>query len=238
MLLRRLRILGSLLVQSIVAVWIFGCFWGCSDDRGTSYFSPVSGVQNIALAPASDMITVEFDGTVKTVTDPTGYLEGNVGVGDPVIGLFVYDETSSDEHPKSDVGRYRFSESSCLVTVNAGPLEFTSDPASVDMTIKLTNDKKTKFLKDQFEVKSVSNRDVLPAVGVADINILLVDETATALSSDALVDQRPDAVTWNPTRTLVIVGVDGWTVEAEIEFTTQADPITMRRRTRDNFQQK
>jgi hypothetical protein len=212
--------------------------WGCSDERGNPHFSPASGTLLMALAPAAELITVEFDGTVTVVTDPTGYLNGNVSVGDPVIGLFVYDETVSDEHAKPDVGRYRFSDPSCIVTVNAGLLLFASNSASVDMTIRLTNNKKTNVLKDQFEVKSTSNHDALPGVGVAGINILLVDETATALWSDALADQRPDAVTWLPTRTLVVAGVDGWTVETKIKFITPSDSTFGRRRAREEIRQQ
>jgi len=192
----------------------------------------------MALAPASDLITIAFDGTVTVVTDPDGYLNGKVSVADVVAGLFVYDETASDEHKKTGLGRYRFSDPSCLVTVIAGRLVFASNPASTDMTIKLTNDKKKKVLIDQFEVQSASNYDVLPAVGVAGINILLVDETATALSSDALAGQRPDAFTWFPTSTLVVTGTDGWTVEAEINFNTASSPITIRRNTHKEFHQE
>jgi hypothetical protein len=188
-------------------------------------------------APASDLITIEFNGTVTAVTDPSSYLTGEISVGDPLFGQFVYDETAPDEHPKPDVGRYRFRESPCMVTVNAGRLFFASDPATVDMTIKLADNKNKKTPKDQYEVKSTSNRDALPGVGVASIEISLEDETATALSSDALAGQRPDAATWLPTRRLTITGIDGWTVEANIDLIDSSDPTGQRRAAKDHFHQ-
>jgi hypothetical protein len=192
----------------------------------------------MAAVPASELITIEFDGVVTAVTDPNGDLQNNVGVGDPVVGLFTYDETVPDEHPQPGVGRYRFLGSQSMGVVTAGRLLFTSNTASTNITIKVTNDKKTSVVKDQYEFKSTSNRDVLPGVGVLDINILLVDETATALSSDALANQRPDEVTWLPTRTLVLTGVDGWTVQAEIELIAPSDSIDQRREAKKDFQQQ
>jgi hypothetical protein len=188
----------------------------------------------MAPAQGSELITVEFDGTVTVVTDPNGYLDDRVGVGDAVFGLFIYDETAPDEHPQPGVGRYRFRESQFMVAVTAGRLLFASDLTSVDITIKLTNDKKTSVVKDQYEVKSTSNCNVLPGVGVANIDILLVDETATALASDSLAGQCPDAVAWLPTRTLTVTGLDGWIVEAQIDLVTPSD-ATRRKRTKEQF---
>ena len=192
----------------------------------------------MAAAPASELITIDFGGVVTAVTDPNGDLQNNVGIGAPVVGFFTYDQTVPDEHAKPGIGRYRFVGSQSMGVVTAGRLLFASDTASTNITIKVTNDKKTNVLKDQYEFKSTSNRDALPGVGVLSINILLVDETATALSSDALANQRPDEVTWFPTRTLVLTGVDGWTVEAKIEFIAPSDPMDQRAGTKENFQQK
>jgi len=192
----------------------------------------------MAAAPAYELTTIGFDGVVTVVTDPNGDLQNNVRVGDPVVGLFAYDETVPDQHPNPGVGRYRFTGSQSTVDVTAGRLSFANDQASTNMTIKVTNDKKTNILKDQYELKSTSNRDALPGVGVLGIDILLVDETATALSSDALAGQRPDEATWFPTRTLVLTGVDGWTVEAEIELPARSDQTDQRRGAKREFQQR
>jgi hypothetical protein len=189
-------------------------------------------------APAFELITVEIDGNVMAVTDPSGYLQQKIGVGDPIAGVFVYDETVSDLHPQPDVGRYRFQDSQYMVRFKTGRLSFASDPANVDITIKLTNDKKTNVLKDQYEVKSTGNRDVLPAVGVATIDIVLVDESATALSSDALANQNPYAATWLTTRTLTIAGADGWTVEAQIDLVASSNLELKPKGDIENFRSK
>ena len=223
----RIRVLRSVLTGLAVSVLLWA--WGCSNDTSDPYDSPAFGILSMSPAPASDLNTIEFNGTVTAVTDPDSYLTGEISVGDALFGQFVYDETAPDEHPKPDIGRYRFRESPCMVAVNAGQLLFASDPASVNITIKLLDDKKTSVLKDQYEVKSTSNRDALPGVGVVSIDILLEDETATALSGDALANQRPDAATWLPTRRLTITGIDGWTVEANIDLINPSDPTGQRR---------
>lgn len=191
-----------------------------------------------AFAPVSPSVEVAFTGEVTSVTDPSGFLAGFVSVGDAVEGRFVYDETVPDDHAKTDLGRYRFAEPSCLITADAGTLVFASDRAATDMTIRLLNDKKNNVVKDQFEVRSVANRDVLPGIAVSAIDIQLVDETAAALSSDALFGQRPDAAAWNPTRTLVVTGADGWSVEAAIDLVTSADPVVIRRGSRKKFRRE
>jgi hypothetical protein len=197
---------------------------GCSDTLlGPDQPAP-DGQFFMFPSPVPDMVIVEFEGTVTAVGDPAGDLEGRIGAGDPVSGLLVYDETVADLHQLADLGRYRFQGPQYGVAVGTGGLSFASHPNNTDITFRLTNDKKTSVVKDQFEVKSVGNREVLPGVGVAAIDILLVDETATALSSDALAGQRPDARAWEPTRTLTVTGVDGWTVEMQIELNRSAGP--------------
>lgn len=232
---RRLRIIASPSICLAAVIGMLIWVWGCAGERRDPLLAPPSIEPLTAVAAAPDFITIEFDGTVTAVTDPGGYLQGNVGAGDPLAGYFVYDETVPDDFAKPDVGRYRLTDPFCMVMVEAGLLVFASNSASTNITIKLTNDKKTNVVKDQFEVQSVSNLDALPAVGVAGISVLLVDETAAALSSDALAGQRPDAVAWLPTRTLVVNGVDGWTVEAEISFIASANPTSTRREARTDF---
>jgi hypothetical protein len=186
-------------------------------------------------SPVPDMVTVKFEGTVTAVSDPGGDLLGRIGAGDPVSGLLVYDETAADLHQLADVGRYRFQGPQYGLAVGTGGLTFVSHPNNTDITVKLSNDKNTSVVKDQFEVKSVGNREVLPGVGVAAIDILLVDETATALSSDALAGQRPDASAWEPTRTLTVTGVDGWTVEAQVVLTGASGPVHGQKDPIENF---
>jgi hypothetical protein len=172
---------------------------------------------------------------VTAVTDPAGELEGRVGVGEDIYGLFVYDETAPDEHPQPDVGRYRFREGPYVVGVKTDHLWFSSGRTGVDITIRLTNDKKTSAVRDQFEVKSTLNSDPLPGVGVASIDVLLVDDSATALSSDALAGQCPNAAAWIPTRTVTVTGADGWTIDARIELLAPSDPNSRRKKAEDQY---
>jgi len=235
---RYLHIIVAGSVRSVIAVTTLLFVAGCSGSPFDPNESPDSRMLLTGSAPAFELIAVEIDGNVTAVTDPSGYLQQKIGVGDPIVGLFVYDETASDQHPQPNVGRYRFQNPRYMVGFKTGRLSFASDPANVDITIKLTNDKKTNVLKDQYGVKSTGNRDVLQGVGVATIDILLVDESATALSSDSLANQNPYAATWLTTRTLTVTGVDGWTVEAQIELVASSNLYLKPKGDIENFRRK
>jgi hypothetical protein len=218
-----LRILTSHGVIPVLVAALVLWQVGCSPQSGSPSAVPAFDTPLTVHAHAPELIAVRLSGTITSVTDPNGLLEDGVRIGDAVSGMFVYDETAPDEHPQPDVGRYRFRDPRFMMAVDAGRLSFASDPATVDITIRLVNDKKTQSVTDRFEVKSTGNGDVLPGVGVTGIDILLVDETATALSSDALARQCPNAVCWLPTRTLTVTGLDGWTVEARIDLVPASD---------------
>jgi hypothetical protein len=179
--------------------------------------APLPGGPVPSAASFSGMATIEFEATVTLLDDPAFQLGGSVGPGDGVSGAYVYYEFAADQHHKPDVGRYRFDAAPCGIEVVINDLAFVTDPSSVDMTIRLLNDRKTKTVNDHYEVSSANNLAVLPGVGVASIKIELVDGTAAALSSDELAGQRPGTV-WNPTHKLTIRGDDGWAIEATIHL--------------------
>jgi hypothetical protein len=198
-------------------VLVIAIGWGCSHEPGYHTTAPLPGGPLPAAASLSGMVTIEFEATVTLVDDPALLLGASVAPGDGVSGTYVYNEFAPDQHHKSDIGRYQFDAAPCGIEVVINDLAFVTDPSSVDMTIRLLDDKKTKTTDDHYEVGSANNLPVLPGVGVADIDIELVDDTATALSSDELAGQRP-ATVWNPTHVLTITGDGGWTIEANIHL--------------------
>ena len=104
---------------------------------------------------------------------------------------------------------------------------FYSDPGSVNMTIRVRNDR-TKGNpagpKDLFDAVSKSNLEVLPGVGVKNIKIDLKDYMATALSSDILLGLVVDLDDWGSASVVTLKGVDGWTVKADITSISRRNP--------------
>ncbi|MCH7549875.1 MAG: hypothetical protein IH969_10125, partial [Candidatus Krumholzibacteriota bacterium] len=71
---------------------------------------------------------------------------------------------------------------------------------------------------------SVSNLKVLPGVDVASIALVLIDQSATALSSDELLEAQADFDDWKTTRTVEFTGATGWLVVADLTSIWTRDP--------------
>ena len=100
---RLIQIIVAGSVRSDIAVTILLLVAACSGSPFDPHESPDSRISFTGSAPAIELITVELAGNVTAVTDPSGYLQQKIGVGDPVVGLFVYDETATDT--RLDAGR-------------------------------------------------------------------------------------------------------------------------------------
>lgn len=164
---------------------------------------------------ASPIVTVGTSAVVTSVSDASGALGGAIATGAIIEGTCTYDESVPDSHHKAGVGRYTFDAAPSGLSFSASSLVFASDPGALDMTIKILDDKKTSTVHDSFAARSTSNLDVVPGVGVATIVLTFEDDTAAALSGDALADVPRDPGVW-PSVTLVITGVDGWRVQASL----------------------
>lgn len=187
--------------------------WGCSDSPvGVNSESP-SGIA--AAASSTNYMTVLLTGRVVSVTDPTASLGGAVAVGDEVAGFYTFDKTVPDTDPSPQMGIYPFSSMPCRMWFDVGGLVFASDPAAITMDIRLRNDK-GKNPKDQCDVNSLGNLPVVPGVDLTSIKLSLVDRTATALSSDALVDAQTSLAAWPTQRDLEFTGPNGLVIVADL----------------------
>lgn len=170
---------------------------------------------------------IDIQAQVTAVTDPGSFLGGGIRVGDAVTGLCHYDEEAVDSKADPKIGKYVFSSAPYGINLRINGLSFYSDPGSVNMTIRVRNDR-TKGNpagpKDLFDAVSKSNLDVLPGVGVKNIKIDLKDYMATALSSDILLGLVVDLDDWGSASVVTLKGVDGWTVQADITSISRRNP--------------
>jgi len=195
--------------------------FGCGYD-GTQPIHAPATLMRPTLVGGDAIFAVRVEAVVTGVADPTGVLAGSVAAGAPVQGEYFYDETVPDTHSQPGVGRYTFREPPSGVALLVGGLWFQSDSAAVNLTIKLQDDKKANTVTDTYELKSVSNLDVLPGVGVVSITISLEDPSATALGSDALLDAPKDLAAWT-SGGITVTGADGWTITAALTGATPGD---------------
>ncbi|NIM19866.1 MAG: hypothetical protein GTO51_06435 [Candidatus Latescibacteria bacterium] len=194
---------------------------GCN----TQVFEPESFPVMIAQLPAAegDTILISVRALVTRVVDPDSYLNGAVEIGDEVNGYYLYDESAEDSHKKPDIGQYDFNLPPFGMEMLVNDLAFRSDTNSVAMSIRLRNNA-ASGKRDTYRVTSSSNLDVLPGVGVFDILIVLEDNTATALTNDALSGIVVDLDDWRSKHTLTITGNDGWRIEADLASSSVGDP--------------
>jgi hypothetical protein len=194
---------------------------GCGYD-GTPPMHAPAALMRPTVVGGGSIVAVRVEAVVTDVADPNGVLAGAVAAGASVQGEYVYDETVPDVHSQPGVGRYVFRDPPAAVALVIGDLWFRSNTADVNLTIKLVDDKQSSTITDTYEVKSVSNLDVLPGVGVVNITISLEDTSATALGSDALLDAPKGLAPWTSAE-LTITGADGWTITAALTSATPGD---------------
>jgi len=183
---------------------------GCGSDRGISPMAPVPSEMTSLASPP--IVSVLADAVITNINDPGALLGGVLIPGDTLLGDFRYDETVPDAHKKPDSGRYLFRDPPTGATFSASGLSFQSDPISPSVTIKLLNDKNGKTTLDSFELRSASNADALPGVGVSTILLTLEDDSATALDDDALAGLGLNFSDWT-NGTVTITG-PGWRIDA------------------------
>ena len=187
--------------------------WGCSENPvGPNTESP-SGIA--ASTSRTNYVSVILTGRVVSVTDPTASLGGAVAVGDEVTGFYTFDKTVPDTDPSPEMGVYLFNSMPCRMWFEISGLAFASDPAAINMDIRLRNNK-GKNPKDQCDVNSLGNLQVVPGVDLTSIKLSLVDRTATALPSDALVDARTSLADWPTQRDLEFTGPNGLVIVADL----------------------
>ena len=188
--------------------------WGCSESPvGPSGSESPSGFA--ASASGTNYVSVLLTGRVVSVTDPTASLAGAVSVGDEVTGFYTFDKTVPDTDPDPQMGIYQFNSMPCRMWFDVGGLVFVSDPAAIDMNIRLRNDK-GRNPKDQCDVNSLGNLPVVPGVDLTSIKLSLVDRTAVALPSDALIDAQTQLTDWPTQRDLEFTGPNGLVVVADL----------------------
>lgn len=142
-------------------------------------------------APASAApITVSFTGTVSTVTDDAGLLDGSIGVGTPYAGSFSYDPALlPDSEPDPNSGTYWIDPASFSLSLAIGSYSISYDPLASSGAATVQNDAAI-VLQDQYalNVDDVVGLESLPALLVSTyVQVLLTDSTQTTLGSDSLV---------------------------------------------------
>jgi len=175
-----------------------------------------------ALPARATLITIEITATVDSVYDPSGYLEGNIGVGDTITGTYTYESTTLDTNPSPYVGDYEYYGPPFGIFLSVEGFEFKTDSTNVDFAIEIINDYTSGGLHDAYGVLSGNNLPLSNGASVDHISWWLRDSSANALSSDALPTTAPFLDNWQSGNRLRLDGErGGYIVDA---YVTSAIP--------------
>ena len=138
-----------------------------------------------ALPAQAALITIEITATVDFVYDPSGCLEGNIGVGDIITGTYTYESSTADSSPLDPIqGNYWHYGPPAGISLSVGGFDFQTNPADVEFCVAVRNNNPSG--DDIYAIVSYNNLALSNGSLVNDIYWQLNDHTASALSSDAL----------------------------------------------------
>jgi hypothetical protein len=151
----------------------------------------------VAGGAGAEVVTVKFDGFVRSIQDPTQIIGRAVEVGAPFTATYTYHVPLSPLLPGS-VGwsGYLDRETPAGMRINIGSLVFETDPGPVDfrVNIDITHDM-ASALPDSFAVSSQRNKR-FAGIPVNLLRLVLADPSKTALQDTVLGANPPLLTAW------------------------------------------
>lgn len=150
----------------------------------------------LILAPPgaqATLVTIQIEAIVDSVDDPFGYLEGTISPSDIITGSYTYDLSTPDTNPSLYVGDYEHRASPSGIFLSVGSSEFRTDLGNVNVFVEVVNNNGGI---DAFLVQSDNNLPLPNGMSVNSISWTLIDDTKSALSSDALLSTPPVLDDW------------------------------------------
>jgi hypothetical protein len=143
------------------------------------------------------VITIKIVAQVYFIHDPNNLLGGAIQVDDTITGKYTYNSRTPDSNPDPHWGEYRYTSSTFGIEINAGGLDFKTNPSDVDFLMGIGND--TQWSDDYVDYYGLASRNNLQLSNgmlVYEIYWILIDDTCTALTSDALPTTAPVLSDW------------------------------------------
>lgn len=160
---------------------------------------PASGmIQTNPELQASNLITIKIEAKVTSITDANNLLGGAIHINDQISGKYTYATGVPDGYPSNPhTGMYNYTSSTCGMNFQAGGFVFKTDPSNVRFMFIIEDNSFTGYsYYDVYFPGSINNLPLSNGMTVSEITIQLLDNTTTALSSDALPTTAPDLTKW------------------------------------------
>jgi hypothetical protein len=170
----------------------------------------------------ADAIRIDFEAVVTYVSNILcGGCLSEVEVGDTIRGYYIYDTNVADSNPDPHTGRYEYSVPPngivAYLDVGTDVFVFQTDTTAIDVVLTVGDSLTSGGLHDSYWYVSNNNVDESSSTGMGWIWINLVDNTATALSSDSLPSVSPNLGDWQTNYDLIIAGRDNeWVIWSDL----------------------
>ena len=151
------------------------------------------------------LITIEIEAVVDSVWDASNYLEGKIRPADTMTGTYTCDSDTPDSATEEWLGKYEYSQAPYGMILEVGDFRFETAPEDVDFIIYVSNDRLSPK-GDIYNIVSKSNLPLSNGTPVESIWWQLNDNTASALSSDALPTTFPFLNDWEAN----VLGIDAY----------------------------
>jgi hypothetical protein len=156
----------------------------------------------VLLAPhsaAATTIRVSFSGTIDQFYETPGATDGSVNVGTQFFGWMTFDDAAPDGDSRPGIGDYYFSSPPWVIAVQLGSFTLGSveDPYWIEV---FDFDDVFRAVSLDFAVAGPGN------VSQGDyLDLVLIDDSRSALFSDALANVPFDLTAWSRTGFSVFV---------------------------------
>jgi len=161
----------------------------------------------LAVPAQAELVTIQIEGVVDTVSDDNNYFGGQIQLDDAITGWYVFDSDTPDSLPDyTSTGYYEHFSASTGLFLSVNGFEFRTDPDNVDFLVAMSNNLSSGGeILDTYWITSYNNLLLEPDITVGEMTWMLYDYTATALDSIALTSTAPDPLAWD-TNYLLISG--------------------------------
>ena len=163
------------------------------------------------------LMTIAIEAVVDDVQDPDNYLNGRIQIGDVITGTYTYDTDTPDSNPSIYIGMYEHHTSPYGIKLTIGDFVFQSDPGNIDFLVSVGN-AGGPYERDNYLIRSYNNLGLYDDVPIPINHIMwqLDDESASAVSSDALPVTPPMLDDWESVFGLRISADRMWGIDATV----------------------
>ncbi|KKL81122.1 hypothetical protein LCGC14_1997910 [marine sediment metagenome] len=181
----------------------------------------VYGLSFCALEAEATLITIEIEAVVDSVEDSgdgDGYLEGNIEVGDIIIGTYIYDSDMPYTILPEYGHWYTHTESPYGMFLSVGDVQFETDPENVNFTIGVKDDCQGAFdtYYDEFRATSYNNLPLDTGISVSLIEWELLDFSTQALSNMDLPLTAPILADWDFNRLSISGETNSFRIDSHV----------------------